>query len=123
MKKIITITIVAVTLALILVCLAMIVIGVNRSAWTQNAERNIHGAEIIVQTYKREFGANPKSLKEAFDWMPNSSSTNVATLLGCPNCYYEYQATSNRFSIAVVRRSTWYCPEWKVRREYQFEAN
>jgi len=121
MRKHFKIIVVAVIAASVLACSAMIFNSVKRLAWTQNAERNVHEAEIIVQNYQAEYGASPKSLKEAFDWVDSSYKTNIANLVGCSNSHYEYQTASNRFYIAIVKSSTWFSSEWKVGQEFEFE--
>ena len=108
--------------ASVLACTVIIVNGVRRYAWTVNADRNIHDAGVIVQTYRRDNGDSPKSLTEAFDWVDYPFKTNVAVLRGCPDSHYEYKIASNGFCITIVRTSAWFRSEWKVEQEFKFKS-
>ena len=93
---------------------SVVVSGVQRSAWTENAERNVHGTAILIQAYRDETGSLPKALPPVFDNSNFPTAGDLRVILGGPGCRYDYKTFTNGFALAVVRDAGLFHTEWKV---------
>ena len=107
LKKRIATTVTVVVVIAVLIVVRITFIGADEMTWTDYTEGDIERLTVFIEAFKGIHGNYPKSLKDFLNDPNFANNGSLAPMLNeRSRTKYNYQSSSNGFSITAIRAGT-----------------